>query len=732
MRRRLALLALLAQLVTVTPVLAAHMGYFDPSPAVAAAQRLLPGRAGQLDLLPAPPDGHGDWFELSGRPGAVRVRGTSPAVLLTGLGWYLHHVAHADIGLPGDSTAALPAVLPAPPATVRRSAAVAHRFALNDTDPGYSGPYRDWAAYEHELDVLALHGVNEVYVQLGAELPYYRALQEFGYRPAELRAWIPAPGHQPWWLLQNMSGLGGPVSEQLILARAELGRRLTDRIRELGMTPVLPGFTGTVPPGFAERNPGARTLPQGTWCGLPRPDWLDPAGPVFPELAAAYYRHQQTAFGATTRYKADLLHEGGRADGVDVGAAARGVLTALRTAHPGAVWVMLGWEQNPPPAVLAAVDPAALFVLDGLSDRYDPLDREHDWPGVPYAFGTIPNFGGHTSLGANTAVWADRLARLARLRSQPGSLLQGLAYLPEGTGTDPAAFALFTELAWLPAEFDLSAWFAEYAAARYGGADAHTAAAWEQLGRGPYRLPAGRWSEPQDGLFSARPSLTAVSSATWSPGGLRYDPGTVRTALAELLRAAPALRKTDAYRHDLVDLARQVLANHSRALLPELARAYRDGDLPAFRRDAAQWLDAIALLDRLTGTAREFMLGPWLEAARSWGAGPAERDRLEYDARSLLATWGPRAAAEEGGVHDYAAREWSGLLSGLYAPRWQRYFATLETALTTGRPPEPVDWFAVDDAWAHATDSYPLDPGGDSYALAAEVSALLPGKTVQP
>ncbi|MEV6785968.1 alpha-N-acetylglucosaminidase TIM-barrel domain-containing protein, partial [Streptomyces sp. NPDC051098] len=33
-------------------------------------------------------------------------------------------------------------------------------------------------------------------------------------------------------------------------------RRIADRMRELGMHPVLPGYFGTVPDGFVARNPG--------------------------------------------------------------------------------------------------------------------------------------------------------------------------------------------------------------------------------------------------------------------------------------------------------------------------------------------------------------------------------------------------------------------------------------------------------------------------------------------
>ncbi|WP_083975565.1 alpha-N-acetylglucosaminidase [Kitasatospora mediocidica] len=720
---RLLSAALLLTSAAACPAAAAGSPAFDTAPALASLARLLPDRvAAQFTLVPeAGPDGGDDAFSLSGPAGAVRVGGTSPATLLTGVGWYLEHVAGVDVGWPGDSLGRLPAVLPAVTGRITRTALVPHRYALNDTDDGYSGAYRDFDAYQHEIDLLALHGVNEVFVQQGAEYPYYRALQQFGYRPDELRSWIPAPAHQSWWLLQNMSGFGGPVSDRLIRDRAALGRRIADQLRSLGMTPVLPGFFGTVPPGFAARNPTAHVVGQGDWVGFERPDWLDPAGPVFDRLAAAYYACQRAAFGGSTAYKMDPLHEGGSPAGVDVGAAARAVQSALEAAHPGATWVVLGWEDNPSAALLGGVDRSRMLVVDGLSDRLDGLDREAQWAGTPYAFGSIDNFGGHTTLGANTGVWT---ARFPQWLGRPGSRLAGLAYLPEATGGNPAAFELFTQLAWQPGPIDRADWFAAYAARRYGGVDPHTAAAWDLLRRGPYGMPSGTWSEAQDSLFSARPALTAATAATWSPTAARYDPATVRQALDQLLLAPAELRATDAYRFDLVDVARQALTNRARDLLPQIAAAYGAGDLPRFRELTARWDGDEQLLDRLVASDPRFLLGPWLAGACARGASPQERDRWEYDARSILTTWAGRGPSEAG-VHDYADREWSGLVRDLYAKRWADYFATLDTALVTGAAPAAIDWFAFDDAWAHRTDRYPTVPAGDPVALAAEVRDAL-------
>ncbi|MEU8460347.1 alpha-N-acetylglucosaminidase [Streptomyces sp. NPDC029003] len=695
---------------------------FDAAPARAALQRLLPRHAAQFTLVPDAA-ARADTFTVSGTAGAVTVRGSTGATLLTGVGWYLQHVAGVDIGWPGDSLGMLPATLPAVPRPVTRSALVPHRYALNDTDDGYAGPYRSFEEHQRQIDLLALHGVNEVFVQVGAEYPYYKALQGFGYSAAELREWIPGPAHQSWWLLQNLSGFGGPVTERLVRERAALGGRIAAQLRGLGMTPVLPGYFGTVPPGFAARNPGATTVPQGDWAGFDRPDWLDPASPVFGRLAAAYYAEQRAVFGDSAMYRMSPLHEGGQTGSVDVKGAARAIQGALHTAHPGALWAVLGWQDDPTPELLAGVDTSKLLILDGLSDRYNRLDREARWGGAPYAMGTIYNFGGHTTIGANTSVWLDRFASW---RAKDKSALAGTAYLPEATGTNPAAFDLFTDLAWEPAPVDQRAWFAGFAARRYGRPDPEAAAAWEELRKGPYSTSSGLWSESQDSLFTARPSLTAAGAAYWSPKSMRYQAGSVRRALDHLLRVAPGLRSSSAYRFDLVDTARQALANHSRELLPQIKAAYEAKDAARLRELTGRWAEGERQLDALTGTDPNFLFGRWLAAARSWGTTPAEQDRYAYDARSILSVWGRRSTSEGGFLHDYANREWSGLVSEFYAKRWELYFDGLEEALARRAAPREIDWHAYEERWARGTSRPPATPSGDPYARAAAVAAALP------
>ena len=195
--------ALFLGLLLAWPLHAGTPASFDVEPARAALRRLLPRHETQIALSPLAA-GHGDRYEVRGRAGHIEVAGTTPAVLLAGVEAYLERVPRVSIGWPGDSLDRLPDTLPAPTSPIESEAVVPDRFALNDVDDGYSDAYLDWSGWEHKIDLLALRGINEVFMPVGAEEVYRRAFREFGYGDEALRAWIPAPAPQPWWLLQNM------------------------------------------------------------------------------------------------------------------------------------------------------------------------------------------------------------------------------------------------------------------------------------------------------------------------------------------------------------------------------------------------------------------------------------------------------------------------------------------------------------------------------------------------
>jgi alpha-N-acetylglucosaminidase len=704
---------------------AAEIRTFDTGPAQGVISRLLPYQVQQFELGTLPSKSGHERFRIASDNGHIRVEGSTPSALLFGVNWYLKYVAHVQVSPNGDRIG--PAPFPLPTGTIERETPYAYRYALNENVDGYTTPYWDWPRWQREIDVLALSGINAMLIERGMDSVLYQTFRDVGYSDAQIRAWITQPAHQNWQLMGNLCCFNGPISSALMQKRAASAQKIIARLRELGITPVLPGFYGIVPADFQQKFPHAHVVSQGEWAGFTRPGWLDPRDPMFGKLAAAFYRHQRELFGDSSIYDMEVFQEGGNSGDVPVPEAARDVQNALLAAHPGARWMMLAWQGNPRQDLLAGVDRQHLLIIDIDHDRVPHGDRQKDFQNAPFLFGGLWEFGGRTTLGANTQNITERLQRIGRTNSN----MVGTAVFTEGMDTNPFAFDLFTEMAWRSEPVDLSSWTAEYVQRRYGATDPRALAAWNVLLKTAYDIRVDNVAfnserdAAQESLFDAQPSLTVNRASNWSPEAMRYDPEAFKRALPELLQVAPTLRNSETYQYDLVDIARQTLANESRLLLPQIKAAYDGKDRASFDALTQRWLQLMDLQDELLATDRFFLVGSWLAHVDGWASSPEERARLDYDARSLLTTWGDRKASEDAGLHDYGNKDWAGLTRDYYRLRWETYFHTLDDALRTGKTPEPIDWFAMGDAWNHGTQRYPDQPTGDAYAIASLVAQML-------
>jgi alpha-N-acetylglucosaminidase len=707
--------------------------YFDVKPAQDVLVRLLGARAGQFELSAMQAEGGHERFRISNANGRIKVEGTTPSSLLFGVNWYLKYIARVEISTNGMRLGSS-RTWPLPPAPIERETPYAHRYALNQNIDGYTAPYWSWARWQHEIDILALSGINAMIVERGMDTVLYKTFRDVGYSDAEIRGWITQPAHQNWQLMGNLCCFAGPISAALMNKRVVSARQIIARLRELGITPVLPGFYGIVPADFQRKFPRAHVIAQGEWAGFTRPGWLDPRDPMFASLAAGFYRHQQELFGDSSVYDMEVFQEGGDSGDAPVPEAARDVQIALAAAHRDASWMMLAWQGNPRQDLLSGVDRRHLLIIDIDHDRVPRDDRLKDFRGAPYLFGGIWEFGGRTTLGANVRNITERLQRLGSANSN----MVGTAVFSEGMDTNPFAFDLFTEMAWRNEPVDTVQWTAAYVRRRYGAADPHALAAWKILLNTAYGIRVDQVEfnserdAAQESLFDAQPSLTVNRASHWSPEAMRYDADEFRHVLSEMLQVAPELRTTETYEYDLVDIARQTLANESRLLLPRIKAAVDAKERTQLRTLSRRWLYLMDLQDQLLGSSRFVFVGTWLKFVPPWASTPEEAARLNYDARSILTTWGDRRASEGADLHDYGNKDWAGLTHDYYRVRWQTYFASLDAELSTGVPSKPVDWFELGDAWNHDSRAYPSRPHGDSYAIARRIARSLNLDVRQP
>jgi alpha-N-acetylglucosaminidase len=680
-----------------------------------------------LSLVPGPYAGKPDGFRISGNRGDIHVQAATVSTLLFGVNWYLKYVVLMDVSTNGSQLGHAGDVLPAVNPTIIRPALYSFRYALNENTDGYTTPYWDFDRWQHEIDILALSGFNAILIQRGNDLAVYQAFRDVGYSDSEIRQWITAPAHQNWQWMGNMCCFIEPISLDVLRKRAASARRIMDLLRTLGITPVLPGFWGVVPADFEKHVPGSHVVVQTEpWNGFQRPGWLDPRTAAFTRVAAAFYKHQAEIFGNSTIYDMETFQEGGVSGDVPVGDGAIAIQHALEAAHPGALWFMMAWQDNPRPQLIDAVDRSRILIADIEQGRIPRESRDTDFKGARWLFGGLWEFGGRTTMGAPLYDYAQRMPRAA---AKPGSRLSGIALFTEGLDTNPFAYELYTEMAWHSEPVDLGEWTHAYALRRYGREDAHASKAWNIIAETVYGYRAdgvknhGERDAAHESLFNAQPSLTATRNGTWSPDVMRYDPEALKPALTELLQVAPSLRTSASYRYDLTDLTRQVLANESRRLLPLIRSTYESKDCDAFRKLTGQWMNAMTSEDKLLSTNEHFLLGRWLSYVPAWSGSPADLAQIEYDAHSILTTWGDRTASNE--LHEYANRDWAGLVSDYYAPRWKLYFDSLEQALNTGAQPKPIDWFAFGDTWNRSTKHYSTEPVGDTYSVSHSIADSL-------
>ena len=695
----------------------------------AVLQRVVPQFASQihLELHAGDYTGKQDGFRLSGGRADIHVQAATVPTLLFGVNWYLKYVARLDISTNGSQLGDAGLQLPAVAQPIVQPALYPFRYALNENTDGYTTPYWSFDRWQHEIDVLALSGFNAILIQRGNDLAVYQAFRTIGYGDEEIRRWITQPAHQNWQWMGNMCCFIEPISLGLMQERAASARKIMDELRDLGITPVMPGFWGVVPADLVRHIPAAHVVVQTEpWNGFQRPGWLDPRDPAFARLAAAFYQSQQTLFGESTLYDMETFQEGGQSGTVPVGDSARAIQQALNKAHPKALWFMMAWQDNPRAELIRAVDRDKILIADIEQGRIPRETREQESEGARWLFGGLWEFGGRTTMGSALYDYAERMPPM---RTRSGSHLSGTALFTEGLDTNPFAFELYTEMAWRAEPVYLAAWTESYADRRYGAPDAHARRAWKILLQTAYGYHAdgvrnhGERDAAQDSLFNAQPSLTSTRTGTWSPDVLRYRAEDLKPALTELLQVAAVLRNTASYRYDLTDLTRQVLANDARRQLPLINAAWNARDANLLHTRTQQWMESMAMEDRLLQTNEFFLLGRWLSYVPAWAHTPHDLELLEYDAHSILTTWGDRTASAD--LHEYGNRDWAGLVSSYYALRWQAYFDSLQPALATGTPPKAIAWYAVGDAWNRSTKRFATEPSGDTYTESFAIAVAL-------
>ncbi|WP_455670355.1 alpha-N-acetylglucosaminidase [Phocaeicola faecalis] len=669
-----------------------------------------------------------DFFELDQKGDKVVIRGNNYVSIATGLNWYLKYYAGVQLSWNG-MTAQLPAVLPAVPQKERHETDLKYRYDFNYCTYSYTMAFWDWNRWEKEIDWMALHGINLPLAVVGADVVWYNVLTKLGYTKDEINEFIAGPAFQGWWLMNNLEGWGGPNPDSWYKQRETLQKQILKRMREYGIQPVLPGYSGMVPHNAKERL-GLNVSNPGLWCGYRRPAFLQPTDPRFNEIADLYYKEMSRLYGKADFYSMDPFHEGGSVAGVDLNAAGQAIWGAMKKANPKAVWVAQAWQANPRQKMIENLPAGDLIVLDLFAESRpqwgDPESTwyrkegfgKHDW-----LYCMLLNYGGNVGLHGKMKHVIDEFYKAKT--SSFGKTMKGVGMTMEGSENNPVMFELLCELPWRPVLFDKDEWLKNYTVARYGKADKAVQDAWLLLSNTIYNCPAKNTQQgTHESVFCGRPDYDVYQVSSWSEMEPYYKPEDIIRAAGMMLSAADAFKGNNNFEYDLIDIVRQAVAEKGRLVYPIMIDAYKAGEKELFAAASQRFLELILLQDKLLASRPEFKVGTWIEKARNLGTTPEEKDLYEWNARVQVTTWGNRVAADKGGLRDYAHKEWNGLLRDFYYNRW-KVWIDCQKAQLDGAPVKAIDFYAIEEPWTKQTNPYSSQAEGDVIAVAKEVYAKI-------
>lgn len=648
-------------------------------------------------------------FVLTMQKGRLLIRANSTSAAAMALNHYLNTYCHVSLSHNADN---LPPTFQLVPikGEVRMETPFKYRYALNYCTYNYTYSFYNWSDFERELDWMALNGINLMLAPMGMEKVWMETLTQLGFSKTEAQRFIPGPGYTAWWLMGNLEGWGGPMSEALIEARYQLQRKMLQRMQVLGIQPVVQGFPGLVPSFFKERFPTAQLVLQGRWGHFNRPPMLLPSDKdLFQQVAKAYYESLIRCYGRDFKFLGgDLFHEGGNTKGVDVAATAAAVQQTMLRYFPSAKWVLQGWNNNPSPTLLSKLDKQHVLLINLSGEIAASWESSNEFGGTPWLWGSVNHFGGKTDMGGQLPVL---VAEPHRAFSQTkDGVMQGIGILPEGINSNPVVYDLALKTAWYTTTPDLDRLLRDYIAYRYGHVDESLVQAWHILSHSVYGEFKIKGEGTFESIFCARPGLHVTSVSTWGPKQMQYNPKDLEKALGLFRRVADQYKGSATYQYDLVDLARQVMANHARDVYAAAMQAYRNKDAVLLHEKGEAFMRLLQLQDRLLQTDTHFLLGNWLAQAANYGVTAADKQQALHNAKMLITYWGPDSAATR--VHDYANKEWAGLLKSYYEPRWQKFFHALYQSVNTGEMPH-IDFFAMEKQWADSPQTAATTPTGN-------------------
>ena len=705
-------------LITVFPLLAVH-GETQNSQVKASYNvlgRILPGRVNDFILNIIEKDGNNDVFEIESKNNRIIIRGSSGVAICSGLNYYLKNYCNAVYNWRGGQELHIQGKLPHNFEKIRKVSPHVYRYIFNYCTFSYSMPFWDWKQWERMIDWMAFNGINMSLAPMGQELIWQRVYKKYELTTEDLKDFFVGPAYNAFGRMGCIDSYGGPLPQSWIDNENILEKKILLRERELGMTPVLQGFTGHVPPSFAKNHPELK-FSKLKWIDFPETWLLDWNEPVFTKIGKDFIYEMTKEYGTDHLYAIDQFIEMRPASGdtMYLKNMSKRVYSGIYEADPLGKWVLQTWpfretdywNQERTKAYFDGVPNDRMIALELQGELWPRTGwyKNRGWFGKPWIWSIIQSFGDQVSMYGGLTQIAENLGKA--FSSPERGNLSGMGLMMEGLDYNPVIYQFTTDMMWEKRVPDLNKWKVNYLQSRYGVVNKDILEGWSHLFDFYYT---------KSGIFEKNPILQR-------PQFVKTDIWPSKDAVLgakSLIAAADELKQKETYQYDLVNLFRQIFGQYAGHFLFKITSAYQEKNIEKFDESVSEFMTLSLKLDQLIGTRSEFLFGKWISDSRKCATNIEEEKLYEWNAKAIITTWGGQE------LYGYAQKDWAGLYTSYYLPKWQKFFIAMYSDLTENKKLDYDIFIKELKIWEENWNSMREEkvtslPAGNSIQLAKEL-----------
>lgn len=606
-----------------------------------------------------------DFYGYKAKNGKIHLYGTDKVCVAKAFGKYIENCLNKKITFCGGETLEITS---APLPEEEFSAEIPQKLRVFGDYTFYSNEAWKWdfSDWEKFLDTLALNGINMAVNLVGNEGVCFYTLIKMDFPQDFALEFISGPAFYAWQMSNKFYNYVPSKTFDHIERSLELGKKVVNRMKDLGITPVLSTFSGLVPDVTTKLFNSKEVTIEDKWAAFAKTYKFRINSVNFRRFFLKYLEVQQEYIGESDYYMCNQLCNSSvgtkKKEIAYLEESGRELDRAADYFNEKATLVFSseGYRKE----LVSKIKRCNTLVFDIDSTAHKATDG---FDGTEFVLGNSQHNNSHNSMQGDIAEVASNLYLESKENYKN---LVGVGLFPENLRQNPMFFALSFDVLTENKKIDLNEWYKKYEIARYGKTDEKADERIALYERTCYSKEHS--AVPVGSAICTRPQLNLRHTGLYD----RVEPLYENSDLLEIYRSLNNLNcDTEGYKYDLVNIAKQLLDNKAFYLHKEIAANYRNRNMEVFEETSKKFLEIIDDVNGILVCNRFFNARCYIDELKKISKTDEELTFFIINFIAFIGLWGPMI--EDNQRYDYGWQLLGNFLPCYQRVRWEKFFEHL-------------------------------------------------------